>query len=560
MLERLVVKNLAVIEDIDVFFHSGFNALTGQTGAGKSLLIDSIYLLLGARADADLIRHGKDEANIYGLFKGVNKEVNTFLNELGIETKEDLTIYRKISSNNKNQIKVNEHNITLTDLKRLGLLLGDIHVQQDTYRLINKENYLSFLDDFNDKKFVSLYEDYIGKKMSYLDFLEKYNNTKKKNKELEQKLDLLLFQKGELEALNLEEDIDKKLQEEIDKLSNFDKIYSNINESYEALNNDYFNISILHEVANKLNSIKEYDPKYEELYQVVNDAYYNLDDVSSSLYDIKEGLDFDPMYLDNLNARLYEIDKIKNKYHMSVNELIKYLEDITLDIKLSTNYDETIKELKEELGVYYDKLFASALNLSKYRQKEAEKLEKRLVSICNSLDLENTKFKVIFKDIVKGDIENKNIFLEYGIDDIDFYVSFNIGEDLKPLAKVASGGELSRLMLAFKVIYLESHDLSFMVFDEIDSGISGITARKIGHQLKNISKNVQVFAITHLANVASLADHQYHIEKVIEDGRTKTRVKELDFDERVKEIALILGGIKLDSTLIQTAKKMILDE
>ena len=557
MLQMVRVKNFAIIEDIEVNFNKNMTVLTGQTGAGKSLIIDAISLILGARADLDMIRYGETESTITAVFNELSIDAIECINNLGYNFNSEITITRVISNTGKNVIKVNNQNVTLNQLKQIGLYLGDIHVQHDTYRLINKDNYLSFLDDFKDKTFLNHYNNYQVKRIKYLDALKKYNDCLKKSKDLSNKLEFLQFQKEELEALSLEEDIDLKLEAEIEKLSNFDKIFTNLNEAYQNISDDVFNLDSLYEAAMNLSKIKEFDPEYTSNHEALLDAYYQIEEIKSYLYKAKDALDFDPDYLDDLNSRLYEINKVKEKYKMSVNELIKYLADITLELSLITNFDEAIKELKNDIIIKHQDLVKISNTLRSYREKNARRCEKAIVKECVDLDLAHTKFEIVFNEVDLTDPFNSSIFLENGIDVVDFYISFNIGEPVKPLNKVASGGELSRIMLAFKAIYLEKNPLSFMVFDEIDSGVSGVTARKIAMKMHEISKRTQVLAITHLAQVAAIADTQLYIAKEEESKRTKTVVKQLPYDERITEIAIMLSGMELSSGILQTAKALL---
>ena len=557
MLQMVRVKNFAIIEDIEVNFNKNMTVLTGQTGAGKSLIIDAISLILGARADLDMIRYGETESTITAVFNELSSDAIECINNLGYNFDSEITITRVISNTGKNVIKVNNQNVTLNQLKQIGLYLGDIHVQHDTYRLINKDNYLSFLDDFKDKTFLNHYNNYQIKRIKYLDALKKYNDCLKKSKDLSNKLEFLQFQKEELEALSLEEDIDLKLEAEIEKLSNFDKIFTNLNEAYQNISDDVFNLDSLYEAAMNLGKIKEFDPEYNSNHEALLDVYYQIEEIKSYLYKAKDALDFDPDYLDDLNSRLYEINKIKEKYKMSVNELIKYLADITLELSLITNFDEAIKELKNDIIIKHQDLVKISNTLRLYREKNARRCEKAIVKECVDLDLAHTKFEIVFNEVDLTDPFNSLIFLENGIDVVDFYISFNIGEPVKPLNKVASGGELSRIMLAFKAIYLEKNPLSFMVFDEIDSGVSGVTARKIAMKMHEISKRTQVLAITHLAQVAAIADTQLYIAKEEESKRTKTVVKQLSYDERITEIAIMLSGMELSSGILQTAKALL---
>jgi DNA repair protein RecN (Recombination protein N) len=557
MLKELKVKNFAIIEDIEVKFNKDMTVLTGQTGAGKSLIIDAISLILGARADLDMIRYGENESLITAVITDLSDEAIEALKNIGVDVKNEVTIVRQISNNNKSYIKINNQSVSLTQLKQISLFIGDIHVQHDTYRLINKDNYLSFLDDFKDKKFRDLYNKYQIDRVNYLNMLKKYNDCLKKSNDLNDKIDFLTFQKEELEALNLETDTDIKLEAEIEKLSNFDKIYTALNEAYYNLSDEKLNIDYLYDAAMNLKKIAEFDSEYLNSNEVLTEAYYALSEVKSYLYKAKDELDFDPDYLDELNSRLYEINKIKEKYKMTNNELIEYLDKISLELSLVTNFEETINSLKLELKDKHSKLVGSATKLSELRKKIAVECEKELIKECNNLDLLNTKFEIKFSNVDLTDISNHSIFLDNGIDTIDFYITFNKGEPLKPLSKVASGGELSRVMLAFKAIYLKKNNISFMIFDEIDSGVSGLTARKIALKMHEISQKTQVLAITHLPQVASIADTQLKIMKEEVSGRTTTSVKDLNYDERITEIAIMLSGLELSSSIIQTAKTML---
>lgn len=556
MLKKLIVRNFAIIEDIELEFKKNMTTLTGATGAGKSLIIDSIGLLLGDRADLDMIRYGQTEALIIGHFVEIGNSLITLLEGYGIKKLDEIIIERNLNLNGKSTIKVNGTIISLHQLKQIGYLLGDIHVQHDTYRLINRDNYLSFLDDFTDKKFLKIYNDYQIKRSNYLNAINKYNECLKKNNLAKDKLEYLKFQKAELEALELEEDLDIKLASEIEKLSNFDKIYKNLNEAYQNIN-DNLNLDSLYDACDNLKQISKFDDLYLEKHEILNDAYYQIEEVKSYLYKAKSELDFDPSYLDSLNERLFEINKVKDKYKLSLNELVLHLEKIKLELNLITNFDETIKELEKNVLSTFEKVKEASMTLRDNRMKEAQKFEKYISSACLEIDLKNTKFIVEFNDNLNFDPFNSNLFGDDGIDEVDFLVSFNLGEPVKPLSKVASGGELSRMMLLFKALYLEKHELSFMVFDEIDSGLSGVTARKVAVKMHEMAKKVQVLAITHLANVAAISDTQLFISKDEINGRTSTSIKELSYDERIEVIAMMLSGLELSQVFLETAKEMI---
>ncbi len=555
MIKKLVVKNFAIIEDISLDFMGGMTAITGETGAGKSLLIDTIDLLLGARADTDMIRYGTDNAYILGVFSNED-EVSLLLEKNNIPQLDEIRVERIISSS-KSQIKINNTSVSLTILKTIGKYLADLHIQNDTYKLFNPETYLNLLDPKMDNKFNKLVNDYTKYLFEYQNAIKKYEHIiNSKNKTLE-RLEFLEFEHEELNNLDLSVDIDKILEEEIEKLDNFDKISTNLNEAYELIENNNSPLDNIYNASKLLDKIKSYSKEYEEYYDKMIDSYYILDEIRMNLSKEINNLDFDIDEFNLKQEKLNEINKAKEKYKMSVNELIEYNNKIDLEIKMATNYDELIKEIDDEVKNKFDNLKQKALDISNYRKKIAKELEKGIMKECMELDLENTIFKVEFKDIILDNPFDKSIFKENGIDEINFMITFNKGEPLKPLYKVASGGEASRLMLSFKSYFSEKNDAKLIVFDEIDSGVSGKTAMKIAKKMQEIAKNIQVLAITHLASVAASADQQMFISKEEINGRTKTNIKLLSMDERIKEIAQMLSGDIVTVYALEHAKELL---
>lgn len=550
MLKKLHVSNFAIIDDINIEFDPHMTSLTGETGAGKSLIIDCISLLLGARADSDMIRYGETKATIEGVFDYKNKKIDEILDKYGLNKQDELIIKREISKSSK--ILLNNAQISLNQLKEIAFYLGDIHVQNDTLKLVNPENYLSIIDTFSNKKIDNILNDYVMQLSFYKDSLKEYKNALNKNDEMYEKLDLLKFQYDELSKLDLKENELDDITKEINVLSNYDKIYNNLNEAIEKLNS----IDDLYDSFSSLKKISDYDTDYETYEKVIEDSYYTIDDIKSNLKKKLSSMDFDKNYLDSLIERENELRRISKKYKMDINELIIHINKIKKEIDKCENYDEFVKDCYNDLKKNYDKLVVSAKKLEEIREKVSIELSNELIKVCKELDLENINFKIDFKLNDITDIANAN-FMEDGISTVDFLISLNKGEPLKPLSKVASGGELSRIMLGLKSILASKQDLSFVVFDEIDSGISGITASHIAKKIKEISKITQVLCITHLPHVAAIADNELYISKYEKDARTFTKVEKLEYNERVKQIAIMISGDKITNSSIASAKELL---
>ncbi|MCR5461801.1 MAG: DNA repair protein RecN [bacterium] len=550
MLKKLHVNNFAIIDDITLEFDPFMTSLTGQTGAGKSLIIDCIGLLLGARADSDMIRYGESKAIIEGVFDYKNKKIDEILNNYGINILDELTIKREVSKNSR--ILLNNAQISLNQLKEIAKYLGDIHVQNDTYKLVNPENYLQIVDMFGGKTIDDLFNDYSLSLALYKDELKEYKEAINKNDEIYEKLDLLKFQYDELSKLDLKENELENIEKVINVLSNYDKIYNNLNEAISLLDS----IDNLYDSFNALKKIESFDSELENQAKIIEDSYYNVDDVKSSLKKKLSNMDFDKNYLDNLIERENELKRISKKYKMDINDLINHVNKIKKEIDKCENYDEFVKDSFNNLKKKYDDLVIKAKRLEAEREKIGKTLSTKLVEVCKELDLENINFDIKFNLNDISDVVKAN-FLDDGISSIDFLISLNKGEPLKPLNKVASGGELSRIMLGLKSILASKQNLSFIVFDEIDSGISGITASHIAKKIKEISKSTQVLCITHLPHVASIADNQLFISKYENNSRTFTKVEKLGYNERVKQIAIMISGDKISPSAISSAKELL---
>lgn len=549
MIKKLHVNNFAIIDDITLDFKPNMTSLTGQTGAGKSLIIDCISLLLGARADLDMIRYGESKAVIEGYFDYKNEKIDELLDNYGIAHDNTLTIKREISKNSK--ILLNNAQVSLNQLKEIGSYLGDIHIQNDTLKLVNPNNYLSILDTYIGNSVNDLFNDYTINLTNYREKLKEYKEALNKNDEVYEKLDLLKFQYDELSKLDLKENELDDISKEINVLSNYDKIFNNLSECVNSLE-----IDSIYDSSNYLSKIKDYDPKYEEAETKIKDSYYTLEDVKEELKKTLKNMDYNKEYLDELIERENELKRISKKYKMDINDLIKHISKIKKEIDKCENYDEFVKDCFNDLAKAHKELVTVANKLEELREKNAIKFSKEIIDVCKTLDLENIDFNISFN---KNDITDptNSVFYEDGISTVDFLISLNKGEPKKQLHKVASGGELSRIMLGLKSIIASKQNLSFVVFDEIDSGISGTTASHIAKKIKDISKSTQVLCITHLPHVASIADTQLYISKYENNSRTFTKIEELGYNDRVKQIAIMISGDKITQSSIENAKELL---
>ncbi|CCV64648.1 DNA repair protein, ATPase [Alteracholeplasma palmae J233] len=546
MLETLKVKDFALIDDIEVEFYNGLTALTGETGSGKSILLESLSLIFGKRADQDLIRYQKDKAMIKAKFR------LTKYQQEKLSLPELIEIFREVDSKGKHQIKLNNEPITLAKLKEISKVIGLIHAQTDTFNIMDKGLYLDFLDQMDYATIDPLVNDYIFLKESYTNALKEYKGIKLKKEESVERIDFLTYQVKELEQLSLKVNEKEEVDEALSKLSNFDKIKQALQTSYEKLENDRFSLDAIYDSYQALHKVASFDKKYEDLSESLLSQYYVLDEVKNEIYKQLDSLDFDENEFNELQERSYELAKIETKYQKSINELIVYLEEIKDELSLITDYDNYVKKALEKVETNYNKALNKAIELSKKRKLLATILEKNILLELKDLDLEKSVFKIEFEPL-----EEKPELLENGIDKIEFMISLNEGEPVKILSKVASGGEKARFMFALKSIYAKTHQLSLLVLDEIDIGISGKTASKVASKMKELSKDIQTLVITHLPQVAAKADYHYLIakEKVID--RMVSKINKLDSEQRVHAIALMLSDDRVTKEAIALAKSLL---
>lgn len=553
----LHVKNFAIIDDINIDFSKGMTVLTGETGAGKSLIIDATHLLLGMRLTNKVVRRGTTKAIIEGVFEGYNSYVKDLLTEYGIDELEDqeLIIRREITENSKSTARINGVLVTLSQLEKIGNNLIDIHTQNDTKKLFDNHNYLEFID--NDEC-SSLLEIYLEKRKNYQHNLKKYQELVQTINSGEQQLDYLKYQFEELKNASLNENEEISLKEELDYLNNFENINQYLNDIKSEFNSHNINDS-LYEIMNGLNKLANYNEKYQELASRITDTYYESLDIEESINDDLDKLDFDDERFNEINTRLQQLNELKRKYHLDINGLIDLRNKLEKQIELNDNKDILLEELKEKLSDSYNELVLVSKKLSNLRIKQAKQLKEAVIKTLKDLMLERVNFEIVFKPVAYLGIDKSDIFKTNGVDNVDFLISFNPGQPLEPLSKVASGGEMSRIMLALKVYLTKELGLSTIIFDEIDSGISRNVAYVVGQKMQEISTNCQVLAITHLPIVASFANQHLYIEKInTDDDLTKVNVKSLNEEERIKELAIMLSPNTSDyESVYAIAKEMI---
>lgn len=552
MLQELSVKNFAIISSLQLEFQMGMTVLTGETGAGKSIIIDAMGLLTGGRGSSDYIRQGANKCTLEGLFSmPKSQELKQLLEELGIETEEDsLVIQRDISASGKNVCRVNGRIVNITNLKRIGEYLVDIHGQNEHQELMQSERHIDMLDEFGGKKLLAVKEKYTRAYQEYRALEAKVRKRQKNEKEFAQRMDMLHFQSDEIASAQLVAGEEEQLLEERNKLNNFQKIADALTISYAALNGeDDSSLDKIGTSMNELASIESLDSEYKTLSDTVQNAYYLLQEASGDLSRLIDGLELDEGRLNEVENRLELIRQMKRKYGDSIETILSYYEEITKELAEADFLEGGTGDLEVLLAEKQQAAHQQALTLRKERKRLAKELEQQILTELKELYLERTEFEVRFTELEH--------LQENGLDGVEFYITTNPGEPLKPLVRVASGGELSRVMLAMKTIFSQTQGITSIVFDEVDTGVSGRVAQAIADKIYQISENSQVLCITHLPQVAAVADEHYFIEKEIVAGRTETSVRILSEKERVNEIARMLAGSEITKLTIEHAQELL---
>ena len=551
MLRELKIENLAIIDELDLEFEKGFAVLTGETGAGKSIILNGINLLIGEKASVDMIRDGEDSLLAQGVFDITNEQAKT-LENLGIDTStKEVIIRRYLNRNGKAKVFVNNARVSMNELKNIMSSLVDIVGQHSHQMLLNKANHIKLLDNFLTKEDKILKNKIEEKVKEYKEIENQIEKTEKNKKEVLEKKEFYEFQLNEIEKYKLVEGEDKILEDEYKKAFNSEKIREKLYEILDYLKNDDNSAldGILYS-KNNLDYLEDYDEGYRELSKRIENIYYELEDCVESIEDLSQSLiEVSDNDLGKITLRMDALNKIKKKYNREIVEIIEYREKLKEKLAQFEYSDFELKDLKNKLKLCKEEYNNLADILSKNRCEVAKKIEKYLLDELKFLNMENA--------IVKISISKEDKISSEGFDEVEFLISTNLGQSLKPLSKIASGGEVSRIMLALKVIFSKVDNIPILIFDEIDTGVGGETVRKIALKLKEIGDNTQIISITHSPVIASKANQQLFREKYVRDEKTISRVRKLDFDERVKEIGRMLVGEKVSSDVLEIANKML---
>ena len=548
MLSQLFIKNIAVIESASIDFENGFNVFTGETGAGKSILIDSINAVLGGRTSRDLVRTGEEKAQVSAVFTNISKEAEKLLEELGYDTEDELMISREISSEGKSVCKVNMRPATAGVLKQLSSVLIDVHGQHDSAVLQNPDLHIGYIDSFGNT------ENELSEYVESYKLLRKLEHDIKKismdDSDKAARIDMLKFQVGEIEAAAIEEGEEEELLALSKRIKSAENIMELISETIAALDGNGENEGALDGLSIAIENcarLAEFFPQYEGLSEKFKEMYYEFEEFANDVKDNADELDFDPALQNRTERRLDQIFRLKRKYGGSVEEMFKYYQKAVAELENIEFSEERLEKLQKEHERIFKETEKLADLLTKKRQKAAEAFENAVADELSYLNMPNVRFKVNFEETE---------FTGSGKDSLEFYITTNAGEPLKPLTKIASGGELSRIMLSIKNVLADKDNVDTLIFDEVDTGISGSAAQKVGKKLKQVSGGRQIICVTHLAQVAAFADNHLLISKSTAKGKTFTSVESLDKDGRVTELARIMGGTMTEA-LKQSAEELL---
>ena len=550
MLLEISIKNFAIIEAISLNFEKGMTVLTGETGAGKSIIIDAMNMMLGARATTDVVRHGAPKAEIEGLFSVENSHaLQMIFDEQGIELGDEIIIRREILQNGRSVSRVNGQMVNLSVLRSIGQYLVDIHGQHDQEELMRPQLHIQMLDGFGDADFLELKQAYQTNFDAYRKMRKQLLEIKKNQEEHKARIEMLEFQMAEIESASLQPGEDLKLNQERDKLLNHKNIADTLTNAYTMLDNEEFSsLANVRSAMNDMESLEDYDVEYREISTSLSESYYVLEDVTKRLEDIIESLDFDGNRLMQIESRLDLIHAITRKYGGNVDDVLMYFAKITEEYNLLTGNHLSSDDMEVELKKLEVSLVDLATKLATARHNLAQQLEIEIQQELKDLYMEKAQFQVQF---------TKGKFTREGNESVEFYISTNPGEDFKQLVKVASGGELSRLMLAIKSAFSRKEGKTSIVFDEVDTGVSGRVAQAIAQKIHKIGQHGQVLAISHLPQVIAIADYQFFIEKISNEHSTVSTVRLLTVDERVEEVAKMLAGENVTEAALSQARELL---
>lgn len=549
MLIQLNIKNFALIEEISIDLCEGFNILSGETGAGKSILIDAIDYVLGGKFSKDLIRTGESRTRVEAIFDIKDSKLFDVLNELEIEFDDTLIISRETLLSGKSIIKVNGKSLIVSQLKRIREKLLDIHGQHQNQSLLQKSSHVNYLDSYIGEKIENELDKFLILREELLKTREKIKNING-NKDRDKLVDYIKFQIEDIEKGKLKIGEEEDLKEEYNILSNAEKITLAISNSYNFLNGMESSsvLDSLSKVMSELTSVEEHLLKIKEKREVIEEAFYNIEEVSRELRFMTEDIQYDEAELERINERLFVINNYKKKYGGSVEAVIENFNDLKKKHEELIHAEEIIKELEEKENSVLSKMRIIGEKISKIRKKHSKELEDKILRELAYVGLDKSRMEIV--------INMQESFNEKGFDDVIFMISTNPGEPLKSLEKVLSGGELSRIMLALKCVFADKDDIETLIFDEIDTGISGQVGQRVGEKMYQVSKNHQVLCITHLPQIAILSDHHYFVSKEVINEKTFTKIRLLSNDEKIYQVATMLGGDSVSNATLENVREM----
>lgn len=552
MLQSLSIKQFAIIDELEIQFGEGLTVLSGETGAGKSIIIDAIGQLIGMRASSDFVRHGEKKAIIEGIFDIDHaKEAHIVLEQIGIDLSEDfLIVKREIFNSGKSMCRINNTTVTLQDLRKVMQQLLDIHGQHETQSLLKQKYHIELLDRYAEGRYQQALDNYENTYSQHKEKVKELEELESADQALLQRLDLMKFQHDELKEAHLQEGEIEQLEIDIKRIQNSENLSHALNAAYATLTDEHAITDRLYELNSQLQIIDQILPEtYQKLKEDVDQFYYTLEDAKHQIYDEINQTDFDEQYLNELESRMNLLNNLKRKYGKDIPELIKYTDKIEDEINKIENYEESTSQLRSEISELKQQLQKDGEVLSKERRIVARTLRDHIVEEIQNLQMKDANLEIAF---TRYDAPQQD-----GLEQVEFLISPNKGEPLKSLNKIASGGELSRIMLALKSIFVNARGQTAILFDEVDSGVSGQAAQKMAEKMKQIASVIQVICISHLPQVASMSDHHLYISKHEKDDRTTTQVQELSGGERVQEVARMISGATVTKLTLQNAKEMI---
>ena len=551
MLQELSIKDFAIIDEIQISFQPKMTVLTGETGAGKSIIIDALGLLAGGRGSTEFIRKGEKKAVIQGLFT-LPREANTYniLEEYGIDSEDgQIILQRDLYRGGRNICRINGMMVNLATLRKVGETLIDIHGQNEHQELMKPENHIDLLDEY-DKKTSELRNQYQVVYQNYRKLKLSMEKKEADEKAWAQRLDMLNFQVKEIGEAGLKINEEDELVEEKNKLDNFQAIHDALELSYQILSGEKIDVvGNLGNAMNELSDVSDLSENLQEINTKISDAFYSLEDVARDISDELDSMEWNGERLNEIEERLELIHQLKRKYGDTIEDILHYHSRIVKELREMENAEQNSEKQERQLSEVLEKVKELAIKLSKQRKKSAKKLEKMIHKQLSALYMDKAVFEVKF-------LNNSKLYSK-GIDKVEFYIQTNPGEEMGPLAKIASGGELSRIMLALKTIFSQKMGVTSIIFDEVDTGVSGRVAQAIAEKISQISNNSQVLCITHLPQVAAIADNHYYISKSVNDGRTETSLEELDEKQKIREIARMLSGSEITELTLKHAEELI---